>query len=70
MTEPLLDTIGLRGCLFCEFGANHRTLEGVQPVGYLVLQSFSSISVSLFIFLSIVIRLDFSLLVGSLSMVL
>ena len=38
--------------------------------GVLSVVEFTSILVSLFVFLSIVIRLTFSLLVGSLSMVL
>ena len=63
--EPLLDTMGLRGCQLYEFWEGHR-IWGNCMVGYNCLYLVSLRSPVCLMSLSIVIRLFFRLLVGSL----
>ena len=64
VTEPLLETVDLRGLFLCIFGSPYGFGE-LAPVGYIFLFVMSSLPDSVLVLLKMLISLFFCLLVGS-----
>ena len=65
VTEPWLDTMGLRGMFFLWILGSPYSLGKIAPVGYIFLYVWSSSLPSVFILLRMLINPFFCLLVGS-----